>query len=127
MSSSAVEKAALVSHPLAVADTSGLTNIHRIAITGVSQSVAVPAGWAGRFVRITNASTADVQYAFSRLAAATIVMNQAAAIGTGHASAGATIFAGSSRDARIQSGVLFLNFIGTSGFLEVEISETPGT
>lgn len=125
MSSSAEEKAALVSHPLAVADATGLTNVHRIAITGVSQSVAVPAGWVGKFVRITNDSTSDVQLAFSRLAAATIVMDQIAAPGVGHASAGATIFAGSSRDARVRQGVLFLNFIGVSGYLEIEVSECP--
>ena len=129
MASKSQEQAALLAHPLAVADTTGLTNVHRIALTGAAQSVAVPAGWQERFVRLTVDSTSNVQYAFSTGAAGqTLVLDQAAAIGTGHAACGATIFAGQSKDGRVRRGVTFLNFIADAagGFLEVEISETPG-
>lgn len=127
MASKHQDKAALVSHPLAVADTSGLTNVHRIAISGAAQSIALPASWQGKFVRLTVDSAVNVQYAFSSGAAATLVLDQASAIGTGHAACGASIFAGSSKDGRVRNGVTHLNFIGdsASGFLEVEISETP--
>jgi hypothetical protein len=127
MSGRLVEKAASPSHPLAVADATGLTNIHRIALTGVAQSIAIPASWQGRFCLLTVDSTADVQYAFSAGAAATLVLDQAAAIGTGSAAAGATIFAGGAKDARIRIGCTHINFIASAagGFLEVEVSETP--
>jgi hypothetical protein len=128
MSGNPVEKASLVSHPLAVADATGLTNVHRYSLTGAAQSIAIPAGWRGRFCLLTNDSSADIQYCLSVGAAATLVMDQTAAIGTGHAACGSTIFAGTSKDARIRQGAsaMWLNVISSvsGGFLEVEISET---
>jgi hypothetical protein len=128
MSGQHTDKAALVSHPLAAADPTGLTNVHRIALTGVAQSVAIPASWKHKFCLLTvDTATANVQYAFSAGAAATLVRDQAAAIGTGSAVAGATIFSKASKDGRIRAGVTHLNFISDSadGYLEIEISETP--
>lgn len=121
------DDAANVSHPLAVADSTGLTNVHRIAILATSQSFAIPTKWQGRFVTLFNDSTSDLQYAFSTGAAGqALVQDQAAAIGTGHAAAGATLEAGESRAGKVRIGATFLNFIGSaaSGYLEVEVSQS---
>jgi hypothetical protein len=117
---------AALAHPLNVADTTGIKGVFRIALTGAAQSLAVPASWRGREVRITVDSTADVQYGFSTGAAGqTLVLDQLSALTLSSAAAGASIFAGQSRNARVPAPATFINFISTAaaGFLEAEVSE----
>lgn len=131
MASKNQEQAALLGHPVAALDPTGFTGVYRVALTGAIQNLVLPASWAGRFVELTvvsPAGTTDVQYAFSKTSQ-TLVRNQASALGTGHASAGKTIFPNTSRDGRIRQGMGYLNFISSaaeaSSFLEISISEVP--
>lgn len=131
MASKNQEQAALLGHPVAALDPTGYTGVYRIALTGVVQNIAIPATWKGRFCElavVSPAGTTDVQYAFS-FASQAIVRNQASAVGTGHASAGRTIFPNTTRDGRIRQGMTFLNFISSaaeaSSYLEISISEVP--
>lgn len=115
-----------LSHPTVAADSTGLTGVFRIALTGVSQSLAIPAKWRGRVVRITVDSTADVQYGLSTGAAGqTLVLDQLSALTLSSAAAGASIFTLQSRTARVPTGATFLNFIATAaaGYLELELTE----
>jgi hypothetical protein len=132
MSSKYQDQAALLGHPVAALNPTGYTGVYRIALTGSSQSVTLPTNWPGRFVELTvvsPAGTTDVQYGFSSAASQTIVRNQASAVGTGHASAGKTIFPNTSKDGRIRVGMRSLNFISSAAevnsFLEICISEVP--
>jgi hypothetical protein len=117
---------AALAHPLNVADTTGAKGVYRIALTGAAQSLAVPAAWRGREVRITVDSTADVQYGFSTGAAGqTLVLDQASALTLSSAAAGASIFTLQSRNGRVPAAATFINFIASAanGFLELEMSE----
>ncbi len=125
--SKVTDDAANVSHPLAVADSTGIPHVHGLAILATSQSFAIPAKWQGRIVTLFNDSTNDLQYAFSTGAAGqTLVQDQTAAIGAGNAAAGATLEAGESRAGKVRIGATFLNFIGSaaSGYLEIEVSQS---
>lgn len=131
MSGKYQDQAALLGHPVAALDPTGFTGVYRIALTGSIQNVQFPANWAGKFLELTvvsPAGTTDVQYAIS-VASQSLTRNQASAVGTGHASAGRTIFPNSSRDGRIRQGMRYLNFISSaaeaSSFLELHISEVP--
>jgi hypothetical protein len=133
MSGKSVEKACRVAHPRAALNPTGINGVYRIAVTNASQSIAVPLSLRARFLKlklVSPAGTTSVQYGVSKAAAGqTIVLNQLSALGTGHASAGGTIFPNSSEDALIEQDVTFLNFIGSateaSCFLEIFVSEVP--
>lgn len=125
MASESQEKAALVQAPIAAADTNGVTGVHRIAITGSTQFAAIPAKLRGKWVDLY--CTADVQYAFSSgTSSQTIALNQAAALGTGNAAAGKTLVAGMDKPTRVPLTATFINFIGTTGYLEIVCSEGVG-
>lgn len=127
MSSVDEEKAAARQGPVCAANALGLTGVHRVAISGSAQSVAVPAALRSHYVTFVVATTsADVQRAWSSGAAGqTLVLNQAAAFGTGNAAAGATQFSKTKEDEQVPLDATFLNFIGTAadGYLEVYVSE----
>lgn len=125
MSSANQEKAALVQAPIAAVDTTGQSGVYRIAITGSSQSVAIPAELRGKWIDLF--VTADVQYAFSRgVAAQTLALNTTATPSAGSASAGKTLVANMDKPTRVPRTATFLNFIGTTGFLEFCCSEGVG-
>ena len=124
--SSRFQEQAQLAHPLTVADTTGLKGVFRIALTGVAQSLAVPAAWRGREVRIMVDSTADVQYGFSTGAAGqTLVLDQLSALTLSSAAAGASILSTRERVGRVPTQATFVNFISSAaaGFLELEMSE----
>src|SRR5512139_2693661 len=91
--SDVLNRACLVSGPIAVADATGATGTMRYATTASSQNVAIPAAMQGCWIKL-QAVTNQVDWAFGIGSAATIVLNQASAAGTGHASAGDTLAAG---------------------------------
>lgn len=127
MSGAAVEKACSLKGPIAAADPTGQTGVHRIAITGSAQSFTVPAALQGKYITIY--CTAEIQYAFRIAAAPTIVLNQASALGTGHVAAGKTLPAGQDKDVPVPKGgngeSVFIGWIGTAGFVEIVCSESP--
>lgn len=129
MSSPSQEAAALVGHPVSRASTNGLEGVSRILLTGSAQNVAIPTLWRGKFLTLTVNSVDYVQYVFSDTGAAvTVVLNQVSAPGTGHVSAGKTVFSQTSVDRRVPKNCTHLNFISSganAGWLEIEVSETP--
>jgi hypothetical protein len=129
MSSQAQESAALVAHPVGSTSTTGLKGVVRILLTGSAQNTAIPADLRGKWLNVTVNSLDDVQYLFSTTGAAiTVVLNQVAALGTGHAQAGKTVFSKTSVDRRVPSNASHLCFISSganAGWLELECSEAP--
>lgn len=121
------EKAAARQGPTAAASSTGLTGTARIALTGAAQSVAVPVQMRGHYFTLVIATTsADVQRSWSNGAAGqSLTLNQPAALGTGNAAAGATLFSKTTNDEECPLDATFLNFISTSadGFLEIYCSE----
>lgn len=130
------EQAARVTGPKAVADATARTGTQRIAITSTQTQVPLPTtgkakGKAstigGRFIRLLAVGT-NVQWSEGHGAASTVVFNQAAAVGTGHASAGATLMDGMPEQMQICSEVTHLTFIANtslSGFVEFYVSDQP--
>jgi hypothetical protein len=118
----AADKAASIQGPIAAADATGLTGVMRVAMTGSSQSVAIPTELRGKYVDLY--CTVEAQYAFGTGAAApTIVTDQAAALGTGHASAGKTLPAGIDKSVLVPTNATFIAWKGASGFIELVCSE----
>jgi hypothetical protein len=123
MSGTAAAKAALIQAPIAALDATGNTGVMRIAITGSAQNFALPSALVGTRKFIALFCTADIQYAFGIGAAPTLVLSQASAPGTGHASAGATLPAGQWKDVPIPEKATHVGFIGSTGFLEMYNSQ----
>lgn len=123
MSHPAVTKNASVRLPTNAIDaTNGLTGVYRIAVTTTAASYALPTGFRGNFVKIY-ASGTDIQCGFSR-GATTIVLNQASALGTGHAQAGATVPNGTFIDGLVPRHSTYFNVLGIGGgFVELYLSE----
>jgi len=130
MASDVLNRAALVSGPIAVADSTGATGVMRYATSASTQSVAVPAAMLGCWIKV-QAVTLQVDWAFSTGAAATLVLNQASVLGTGHASSGDTLQSGSTDQVLVpkprDGKPVYLNFIssGTTGFFVFRKAETP--
>lgn len=136
MSSQDANKAARVTGPIAAADATNRTGVVRIALTGSAQTATLPttgrdpqkkSTLGARFIRIA-AVGANVQFAQGLGSAPTIVQNQAAAVGTGHASAGATLFNGVAEQFMLDSAATHLGFIGdggAAGYLEFYVSDQP--
>ena len=130
MASDVLNRAALVSGPIAVADSTGATGVMRYATSASTQSVAVPAAMQGCWIKV-QAVTLQVDWAFSTGAAATLVLNQASVLGTGHASSGDTLQSGSTDQVLVpkprDGKPVYLNFIssGTTGFFVFRKAETP--
>ena len=130
------EQAARVTGPKAAADNTGLTGVMRYALTGANQQVTLPtnstvkgkkSNYGARFVRLL-AMGANVQWAEGHGSAPTIVLNQTAAMGTGHVSAGVTLVNGVPEHVQISSEATHIAFVGdnsTTGFLEIHISDQP--
>jgi hypothetical protein len=125
--SSAEMKAALLGHPVAAADASGLTGIYRIALTGSPQTMAVPAGIRGKFATLTVVSNDNAQYAFGTgTTAPALVKDQVSAFDAPSAAAGKTIFSKTSIDRIIPRNATFLSVVATGttgGYLEIDCSE----
>lgn len=130
------EQAARVTGPIAAADATARTGVMRVAFTGSAQTATLPTTGAEkgkkstlgkRFIRIA-AVGANAQWAFGVGSAPTIVLNQTAAVGTGNAGAGATLFNGLPEQLLIPSEVTHIGFIGdnsTTGYLEFYVSDQP--
>lgn len=123
---SAIEvKSAAVSFPINVADTTGVTGVHRINSVSAAGSVALPAGMKGKFIRVRPIG-GDAQVGVSLgTAGQTLVLNQASTPGTGHAAAGATVKDGEFLDGMTPSGLigqtLYLNYINVSATIALEV------
>lgn len=127
--SAVVSKACAVRFPTASADSTGRNGVHRIAVSTTAGSFALPRAMRNNYVKVA-AYGCDVQCAVSSGAAGqTLVSNQAAALGTGHVAAGATIKDGTFIDGIIPSNATFLNVVAVSGsgFIEVYVSEVLST
>jgi hypothetical protein len=137
MASPSTEQAARVTGPIAAADVSGLTGVHRYAVTTSDGNVALTArdpaapGYrksklGGRFIRLL-AMGANVQYAFGTGAAAPdINLNETSALGTGDVNAGATLVNGIPEHVLVPSEATFLAWVGDgNGFLEFYVSDQP--
>jgi hypothetical protein len=132
----AESKAALVKAPVVKADASGKNGVFRVASATSNTSTALPttAGadgvtrktWNGNFLRVQSLGV-DTQVAFSigTDGAATLVYNQASALGTGSAAAGWTIPNGTYQDFLVPKDATHVNFISsaTGGFVEFYMSE----
>lgn len=125
--------------PTSAVDTSGRTGVYRYASSTSNVSAVLPSSLAtgpvqgpnaipgktgpGPFVRIQSVGVLT-QVSFTN-GAQTLVLNQAAALGTGHASAGWSIPAGSFLDVMVPPNRTHLNFISddTGGYVEIYCSE----
>jgi hypothetical protein len=121
---SAIETKALSAPlPKAVADSTSKTGTHRYASSASNTAVAIPSAWKGKWITVMSDGV-DTQFAYGT-SSPTLVYNQAAAIGTGHASAGTTCKDGVARDFLIPREATHLAWIssGTGGFFELYLSE----
>lgn len=132
-----IDQAARYTGPVSIADATGRTGVHRIAVTGASQSFALPASDSassgkrrsaigGRFMRIA-AVGANVQWAFGYGSAPTITLNAISVSGTGNTAAGASLFNGVPEQPIIPSEATHVGFIGdvAAGYLEWYVSDQP--
>ncbi len=130
-----LEQASWLIGPTAAADATGITGCYRYASSATAASAALPTGWStlrtdlgrigtGAFIRV-QAITVDVQFAFSKTAV-TLVRNQAAAIGTGHAQAGITVPAGTYVDVMVPRDCGYINWVGPDGTGWVEFYMSEG-
>jgi hypothetical protein len=130
------EQAARITGPISAADPTHRTGVVRVALTGASQSIALPpqpaaekrwgrSALAGRFVRLLVVG-ANVQLCQAK-SAVTVVLNQATTIGVGSVAAGATFLNGVPDSFRLESDATHLCFISDAGagFLELYISDQP--
>ncbi len=140
MSGQAVERAALNVGVTAVADRTGVKGIlYRAAASTINTALSLPVksitagaldnniAIAGKWINIYAKST-NVQYAFGEDAAPALTYDPDVAIGTGLATAGATIPAGVSTPLIVPSKARFLSIISesASGKVEIYTSEQPG-
>ena len=123
---SAIEvKSAAVSFPISAADPTGASGVHRIANISAASSVELPSGMRGKFIRVRPIG-GDVQVGLSfGSSGQTLVVNQAAALGTGNAAAGATVKDGEWIDGIVPTvaspGRVWLNYINVSGTISLEV------
>jgi hypothetical protein len=109
------DKADAIQAPTVAADSTGLYGCWRISGITTAASVAVPARYRNHYLRL-KARDADIQIGFSAGAAgATLVLNQASTMGTGHVGAGYTLANGESIDVLVPYDATFLNYIVVSG------------
>lgn len=111
------------------ADATGVTGVFRVATTAGSVTHTLPADYRGVWVRAVSIG-ASTQYAFTLRGATapTLVYNQAAAIGTGHAAAGATLIDGVEQQFRVPDNAVSVTVISSStgGFFEIHVSGRTG-
>ena len=120
-------KAASIPFPVAVADSTGLRGVHRVANSGANQPFTVPSAWKGKWLSV-QACGADVQVALGTSAAPTLTYNPPSAIGTGSAASGATAFAvGAPVEGIVPLDCGYLSWIAASatGYTEVRCTELP--
>lgn len=128
-----IEQAARVVGPIVAADATNRTGVIRVANTGSAQTATLPTSGAERgkkstlakrFIRIA-AVGANVQFGFGIGSAPTIVLNQASAVGTGHVSAGATLFSNNPEQFLIPSDATHIGWISdaAAGYLEFYVSD----
>jgi hypothetical protein len=126
MSSEAELRAALNFGPFVELDPTGVNGVSRIALDGNSQSIPIPEGLRGMWLDLF--ATVDVQWGFGRAnAAPTIVTNQLAALGTGHASAAKDLPAGVILPKRVPLTAkwLVVKAAVAGGFFSFDVSEKP--
>lgn len=130
------EKASCIGGPVLAADTTGMTGVLRVAATGASQSVTPPAmtdnaqkktTFAGRFMRIRPVGC-TIQWGQYFGTAPTVVSNQAAAFGTGHAGAGASLADGEPFEFLVDHRTVGIALLASNatGFIEFYLAETSG-
>ena len=124
MGSAIQNKAASKHLPRAVADTTSQSGVQRYASSASNATAAMPDAWKGKWVTF-HSDGVDTQVAYGVGSAPTLVYDQASAIGTGHAGAGATCKDGSPRDFLIPREATHLAWISsaTGGFFEMHLSE----
>jgi hypothetical protein len=107
------------------ADATGETGTMRVATTAGSVAHTIPAGMKGRYVDVMVVG-ANTQYAITTAAqtAPTLVYNQAAAFGTGHAAAGKTLIDSVEKSLYFPADATTITVIssGTAGFFEAAVS-----
>ena len=107
------------------ADATGETGVLRVATTASSVAHTIPSGMKGRYVDLLVVG-ANTQYAITLegLTAPTLVYNQAAAFGTGHAAAGKTLVDGVEKSVFFPPNAKTITVIstGTAGFFEAVVS-----
>jgi hypothetical protein len=135
---SRIDQAARVTGPFAAADATARTGVQRIALSGASQSFVLPVvasedgkkhNLSGRFIRMF-ADGDSIQWAFGVGSAPTIVRDQAAAVGTGHVSAGGTLVNGVPEHILVPDKATHVAFISKTAspptsFLEFYVSDRP--
>jgi len=122
----AQEKAALAQGPIIASDATGLTGVARYTLSGSSESAAIPTSLRGKWLNIYT-SGFDVQFGFSRAAAApTLTANATANLGTGGTSVGASLPGSAWTSVLVPAGATFVVWIGTAGAtIEFYCSEAP--
>jgi hypothetical protein len=107
------------------ADATGETGTLRTATTTSSAAHTIPSGMKGRYVDMLVIG-ANTQYAITKAGdtAPTLVYNQAAAWGTGHAAAGKTLVDSVEKSVFFPADATTLTVISssTAGFLEAVVS-----
>jgi len=122
--STILNKAASVPLPKAAADSTGKTGTQCYASSASNQSFTIPTAWRGSWITIQSCGCyTDVGHGVG--SAPTMVLNQAAAVGTGHVSAGPRIHQDSDADYLVPENATHLAFIssGTGGFVKFWLSE----
>lgn len=107
------------------ADATGETGVMRVATTAGSVTHTIPSAMKGRYVDVMVVG-ANTQYAITQgtNTAPTLVYNQAAAFGTGHAAAGKTLVDSVEKSLYFPTDATSITVIssGTAGFFEAAVS-----
>lgn len=120
-------KAAAIGGFISGADATGARGMYRYAASTAPASAAIPSAWRGNFIRVLG-TLADVQFMFTckspnlapPAAATAIVLDQLAAIGTGHAAAGGSAVAGLPEHVIVPDDATHISWVSKSatGFVE---------
>ena len=109
------------------ADATGATGIQRVATTAGSVTHTIPSGMKGKYVDLLVVG-ANTQYAITlgSATAPTLVYNQAAAFGTGHAAAGKALVDSVEKPVYFPPDATSITVISssTAGFFEACVSST---
>lgn len=103
------------------------TTVRYFNVTNASQSNPVPGDWAGKYVYLYNEDAVEVEFYFTKNAAATIVAGASSAAGTGAATLGGRLRASGERHIRIPSKqpeetLYFVRLCGTTANVRMELA-----
>lgn len=117
----ATERAALVLGVTATADPTGYAGVlYRGGAATTFVPLLVPAGVRGRWINLFASRTA-IQYAFGVTSAPALTWDQDTSVGTGLATAGATVPAGVVAPVIVPSNACFLSVVSESATGKVEV------